>query len=126
VSVDLHAAQVPRSVRSISKNDFAAFTRALTCLSKYGDEVTICASPDGLALTATNSSLSAYCRVTYGGQYFTHYTIDDDKGKGRSAMDAVGEGPETVAGQLLARVSEHAITPLPRSSVLFLSRFSQS
>ncbi|EIN09554.1 hypothetical protein PUNSTDRAFT_133340 [Punctularia strigosozonata HHB-11173 SS5] len=83
------------------------FTRALTCLSKYGDDLNIYASPDKLALTTTNSSRTAHTSVTYGRRYFTRYVISDDKNKGKGKAKATGDdaddGSEIVAGQLLTK-----------------------
>ncbi|KAH9919950.1 Rad9-domain-containing protein [Amylocystis lapponica] len=73
-------------------------TRALLCLSKYGDDLTIYATSQKLSLSAMNSSLSAYCRFKYERQFFSRYTLGD-----RSAA-ANDEGEESsVIGQLNAK-----------------------
>ncbi|KAG6885925.1 hypothetical protein C0993_007943, partial [Termitomyces sp. T159_Od127] len=71
------------------------FTKALTCLSKYGDELSLYATPDSLSLSATNSSKSAYCRFKYEKLFFTRYGLnatnenrDDDF---ESAMGITGQ-----------------------------------
>ncbi|EKM50030.1 uncharacterized protein PHACADRAFT_264515 [Phanerochaete carnosa HHB-10118-sp] len=53
-------------------------TRALTCLSKYGDDMVVYATRQHLALSATNSSLSAYCRFKYSRQFFSRYTVQEE------------------------------------------------
>lgn len=70
------------------------FIRALTCLSRYGDDVVISANPEQLSLSATNSSLSAYCCFKYGRRFFSRYKFRDGV-----AQDDV----QDVKGQLLAK-----------------------
>ncbi|KAG5221467.1 Rad9-domain-containing protein [Salix suchowensis] len=54
-----------------------AFTKALHCLSKYGDDLTIHATDECLTLSTTNSSMSAYCRFKYERQFFSkHRTVE--------------------------------------------------
>ncbi|KAI0063981.1 hypothetical protein BV25DRAFT_1801221 [Artomyces pyxidatus] len=78
------------------------FTRALTCLSKYGDDLSIYATPDTLSLSTTNSSLSAYCRFRYGRQFFVKYHVGDRGApRGGSADDV--EEVQSVTGQLLTK-----------------------
>ncbi|RDX50973.1 hypothetical protein OH76DRAFT_1379988 [Lentinus brumalis] len=59
-------------------------TRALTCLSKFGEEVILVATPETLALSSTNSSNSAYGRFKYPRSFFSKYRVDaalvDDDG----------------------------------------------
>ncbi|TFY50908.1 hypothetical protein EVJ58_g10835 [Rhodofomes roseus] len=50
-------------------------TRALACLSRYGDELTIYATPDTLALSSTSQSQSAFCRFKYRRQFFSRYSL---------------------------------------------------
>ncbi|KIJ18756.1 hypothetical protein PAXINDRAFT_161563 [Paxillus involutus ATCC 200175] len=68
------------------------FIRALTCFSRYGDDLVIYADSESLTLSATNSSLSAYCRFRYGKMFFSRYKV----GNGVN-------GDEDVKGQLLAK-----------------------
>src|SRR5882762_4117195 len=82
----------------------AAFTRALTCLSKYGDDLSIYATPDVLSFSATNSSLSAYCRFRYGRQFFVKYCVGDKNSQTELDMGDVRE-TRTVTGQLLTKAS---------------------
>ncbi|KAG2150578.1 Rad9-domain-containing protein [Suillus clintonianus] len=70
------------------------FIRALTCLSRYGDDVVICANPEHLTLSATNSSLSAYCHFQYGRRFFSRYKFRDGVAQ---------DGVQDVKGQLLAK-----------------------
>lgn len=80
----------------------AAFTRALTCLSRYGDDLVIHADAEGLSLSSTNSSLSAYCRFKYGTRFFSRYRVGNgvngDQGTSANATN------DDVKGQLLTKV----------------------
>ncbi|KAG5647049.1 hypothetical protein DXG03_001419 [Asterophora parasitica] len=78
----------------------AAFTKALTCLSKYGDELSIYATSDSLALSATNSSKSAYCRFKYERLFFSKYSIAATPGE---AWSNEIEQTVNVTGQLLTK-----------------------
>lgn len=71
-----------------------AFIRALTCLSRYGDDVVISANPEHLSLSGTNSSLSAYCCFKYGRRFFSRYKFRDGVAQ---------DGVQDVKGQLLAK-----------------------
>ncbi|KAI8996525.1 Rad9-domain-containing protein [Trametes punicea] len=51
------------------------WTRALTCLSKFGEDLTIIATPETFALSATNQSLSAYGRFKYAKSFFSRYRV---------------------------------------------------
>ncbi|KAF8578223.1 hypothetical protein K439DRAFT_1247150, partial [Ramaria rubella] len=52
------------------------FTKSLTCLSRYSDDVIIQAAPDFLFLSATNSSKSAFCRIKLTSQYFEKLKVN--------------------------------------------------
>src|ERR1700722_6270444 len=97
--------------------------RALTCLTKYGDELAIYASPDSLSLSATNSSLSAYCRFTYSKDVFTRYKVNKNQG----SQDGSGDVP-TAQGKLLTKVRSPSYAGIPEGpSFLFsFSHYSQS
>ncbi|KAF8894106.1 Rad9-domain-containing protein [Infundibulicybe gibba] len=73
-----------------------SFTRALSCLSRYGDELCIYASRDSLCFSATNSSKSAYCRFKFKRQFFVKYNVT-----GAQAEEV--EEALTVTGQLLTK-----------------------
>ncbi|KAH7927158.1 hypothetical protein BV22DRAFT_1061582 [Leucogyrophana mollusca] len=73
------------------------FLRALTCLSKYGDELVIHADSNYFSLSATNSSLSAYCRFKFSKRFFSKYRVGAAEGSSRP-----GE-PQDVKGQLLSK-----------------------
>jgi cell cycle checkpoint control protein RAD9A len=80
-----------------------AFVKALTCLSRYGDELTIYATPDSLSLSATNSSKSAYCRFKYQKGFFSKFKLNAPA----VAQDLSTEEFEdmvSVTGQLLTKV----------------------
>ncbi|EJD07267.1 uncharacterized protein FOMMEDRAFT_164289 [Fomitiporia mediterranea MF3/22] len=51
------------------------FTRAITCISKYGDEMIIHAGQDGLVLSALNLPKTAYCSFTYRKNFFLRYVV---------------------------------------------------
>ncbi|KIP03421.1 hypothetical protein PHLGIDRAFT_497258, partial [Phlebiopsis gigantea 11061_1 CR5-6] len=72
-------------------------TKALTCLSKYSDELVMYATREHFILSATNSSLSAYCRFKYGRQFFQRYSARDHP--------TLDEKPDDVrvSGQLLVK-----------------------
>jgi cell cycle checkpoint control protein RAD9A len=80
-----------------------AFTKALVCLSKYGDDLTLHATPESLSLSATNSSLSAYCRFKYAQQFFSKYRVGEGNA-GKFTQASLNE-PPLVSGQLLVKVS---------------------
>ncbi|KAJ3999627.1 Rad9-domain-containing protein [Lentinula boryana] len=69
------------------------FTRALACLSRYGEELCIYASSDTLSFFCTNSSKSAYCRFKFNKEFFSRYRVGDPA-KGVH---------DSVVGQLMAK-----------------------
>ncbi|KAJ3984736.1 Rad9-domain-containing protein [Lentinula detonsa] len=69
------------------------FTRALACLSRYGEELCIYASSETLSLFCTNSSKSAYCRFNFNKEFFSRYRVGDSA---KGAHDGV-------VGQLMAK-----------------------
>ncbi|EMD39207.1 hypothetical protein CERSUDRAFT_104454 [Gelatoporia subvermispora B] len=69
-------------------------TRALFCLARYGDELTIHASPEQLTISTTNSSLSAFGRFKYPSAFFSRYSLTAG-----ADPDDVDAGPN-VSGQL--------------------------
>ncbi|KAK0225862.1 Rad9-domain-containing protein [Armillaria fumosa] len=74
------------------------FTKALTCISRYGDELTLNATPECISLSATNSSKSAYCRFKYDRQFFQKYKV--------GSLDSFADDIEEViqvTGQLLTK-----------------------
>ena len=75
----------------------SAFTKALFCLSKYGDDLTLHASADVLALSTTNSSKSAYCRFRLAKSFFSRYHLE-------IPSDTDSDEPEDVIGQVLTKV----------------------
>ena len=79
---------------------FVAFTKALLCLSKYGDELTLHASADDFALSATNSSKSAYCRFRLAKTFFSRYHLEIASDIDSDEMGAPGD----VIGQVLTKV----------------------
>ena len=79
------------------------FAKALNCLSKYGDELSIYATSDFLSFSATNSSKSAYCRFKYDRPFFSRYRLGVSQTKN---VDSSNEGHElqNVTGQLMTKV----------------------
>ncbi|KIK67139.1 hypothetical protein GYMLUDRAFT_238472 [Collybiopsis luxurians FD-317 M1] len=69
------------------------FTRALSCLSRYGEDLCIYASAETLSLFCTNSSKSAYCRFKFSHEFFSRYRVGDP------AKDI----HDTVVGQLMTK-----------------------
>jgi hypothetical protein len=82
----------------------AAFTKALTCLSRYGDDLTIYGTPETLSISATNSSMSAYCRFKYSKQFFSRYNVGPSQ-RDDGALGNQAERVSSVTGQLLTKVS---------------------
>ncbi|KAH7909331.1 Rad9-domain-containing protein [Hygrophoropsis aurantiaca] len=73
------------------------FLRALACLSKYGDDLVIHADQNYFSLSATNSSLSAYCRFKYSKRFFSRYKVGSADGTDES------RDSQDVKGQLLTK-----------------------
>ncbi|KAH8108884.1 Rad9-domain-containing protein [Phellopilus nigrolimitatus] len=71
------------------------FTRALTCIAKYGDEMILHAGPDTLVLTSMNQPKTAFCSFTYGRTFFQRYALaqPQTQTKGSAA------GPSRSGGQ---------------------------
>lgn len=85
---------------SIDSSGLKSFTRTLACMSKYSDELFINAISNSVTFSATNASLSAYCRFTYDRSFFTRFNIGD-----RDVRDALPdmddtERTQTASGQL--------------------------
>ncbi|KAF4567626.1 hypothetical protein EYR40_006627 [Pleurotus pulmonarius] len=74
------------------------FTKALHCLSKYGDDLTMHATDECLTLSTTNSSMSAYCRFKYERQFFNKYTLGS-----HGSTFGETQGATNVTGQLLTK-----------------------
>lgn len=88
-----------------------AFTRALICLSKYGEEMTLNATPDEITLSCTNSSMTAYCSFKYSRDFFQRYNLGPAKqsryGHGetsRSARINDEDEPKHVINQVQTKV----------------------
>ncbi|KAI0255715.1 Rad9-domain-containing protein, partial [Lactifluus subvellereus] len=85
---------------SLDSSGLKSFTRALTCISKYSEELFINAMPNSVSFSATNASLSAYCRFTYDRSFFTKFNIGDGNVRdGISDLDNM-EQVQAVTGQL--------------------------
>ncbi|KAJ7462242.1 Rad9-domain-containing protein [Mycena galericulata] len=74
------------------------FTRALTCLSRYGEDLAIYATSETISLSTTNSSKSAYCRFKYARQFFSKYSVGSP-----DAWANVEDDTCVVTGQLLTK-----------------------
>ncbi|CAA7261786.1 unnamed protein product [Cyclocybe aegerita] len=79
-----------------------AFTKALSCLSRYGEELSIYATPESLSFSTTNSSKSAYCRFKYEKQFFSRYRLGVYH-TARDEWDNEIEEVRSVTGQLLTK-----------------------
>ncbi|KAG7098847.1 hypothetical protein E1B28_000750 [Marasmius oreades] len=82
---------------SFDSHALKPFIRALTCLSRYGEELTIYATPETLSMSCTNSSKSAYCRFRYSRQFFSKYRL------GISRAGTINPEGDTVTGQLMTK-----------------------
>ena len=80
-----------------------AFTKSLTCLSRYGDDIVIRARPDALFLTATNSSKSAFCRVKLMSEFFNKYKVTTSTPPRTQPSNLEDDG--TITGQLFVKVT---------------------
>lgn len=79
----------------------SAFTKGVTCLSKYGDEMYIFASAEYLILSATNTAETSYCRFQYSRMFFTRYNVGS-RGTNRPSGS---QEPAGVSGQVLTKAS---------------------
>ncbi|KDR75080.1 hypothetical protein GALMADRAFT_69752 [Galerina marginata CBS 339.88] len=87
---------------SLDAFSLKVLTRALTCLSKYGDELSIYATPEFLSLSSTNSSKSAYCRFKYERQFFSRYRLGTSASGNHDWENEVDES-QNVTGQLMTK-----------------------
>lgn len=96
-------------------------------MSKYSDELFINAISNSVTLSATNASLSAYCRFTYDRNFFTRFNVGN-----RDVRDALpdmddAEQTETAAGQLCVQVHFLAgETPASHSKALIVALANHS
>ena len=79
-----------------------AFTKGITCLSRYGDEMYLFATSEYLMLSATNTAETSYCRFQYSRMYFSRYHL----GQTGSNRPSGSQEPDSVSGQLLTKVSQ--------------------
>ena len=79
-----------------------AFTKGVTCLSRYGDEMYIFAAAEYLVLSATNTAETSYCRFQYSRMFFTRYNI----GQRRLDRPSESQEPDDVSGQVLTKASQ--------------------
>ncbi|KAG8729766.1 hypothetical protein FRC12_020743, partial [Ceratobasidium sp. 428] len=86
---------------TLSPTSLRTFTKGLTCIARYGDELCIHATSEQLTLCATNSSKSAYCGIKFLPEFFDLYRV----GTPTDAWGMTPEGGEerTVRGQLLVK-----------------------
>ncbi|KAG8701622.1 hypothetical protein FRC08_003991 [Ceratobasidium sp. 394] len=86
---------------TLSPTSLRTFTKGLTCIARYGDELCIHATSEQLTLCATNSSKSAYCGIKFLPEFFDLYRV----GAPTDAWGMTPEGGEqlTVRGQLLVK-----------------------
>ncbi|KAG8746836.1 hypothetical protein FRC10_003358 [Ceratobasidium sp. 414] len=86
---------------TLSPTSLRTFTKGLTCIARYGDELCIHATSEQLTLCATNSSKSAYCGIKFLPEFFDLYRV----GAPTDAWSMTPEGGEerTVRGQLLVK-----------------------
>ncbi|KAM5544194.1 hypothetical protein V8D89_001854 [Ganoderma adspersum] len=72
-------------------------TRALACLSKFGDDLVIVATSETFALSSTNSAMTAYGRFKYPRSFFSRYRVES-----RPVGDEIEELPN-VSGQIVTK-----------------------
>ena len=89
-------------VMKILMLELLAFTKGVTCLSRYGDEMYMFASAECLILSATNVAETSYCRFQYSRVFFTRYNL----GQRGTNRPGGSQEPVGVSGQVLAKVSQ--------------------
>ncbi|KAF8488856.1 Rad9-domain-containing protein [Russula emetica] len=94
---------------SIDSSGLKSFTRSLVCMSKYSDELFINALPNSVSFSATNTSLSAYCRFTYERSFFTKFNVGDRDGI--PDLDDT-EQSQTVTGKCASLLNKGLFQPL--------------
>lgn len=85
-------------------------------MSKYSDELFINAVPNSVSFSATNASLSAYCRFTYDRNFFTRFSVGDRNVRDRIPDLDDMQHSQTVTGQLCVQV------PPPRVNECLLTQ----
>jgi cell cycle checkpoint control protein RAD9A len=73
-------------------------------MSKYSEELFINALPNSVSFSATNTSLSAYCRFTYERSFFTKFNVGDSNLRDVIPHLDDTEQSQTVTGQLCVQV----------------------
>ena len=79
-----------------------AFTKGVTCLSRYGDEMYMFAATEYLMLSATNVAETSYSRFQYSRVFFTRYNL----GQGGSNRPGGSQESVSVSGQVLTKASQ--------------------
>ena len=100
-----------RKKRNYSKKSLVplVFSKALNCLSKYGDELSIYATSEFLSFSAINSSKSAYCRFKYDRPFFSRYRLGVSQTRNNDLNDDVRE-LQSVTGQIMTKVNNGEVT----------------
>ncbi|RPD64143.1 hypothetical protein L226DRAFT_611743 [Lentinus tigrinus ALCF2SS1-7] len=80
---------------TVDATAFKHLSRALSCLSRIGEEVILVATPETLALSSTNSAHSAYGRFKYPRSFFSKYLVNP------GPVD-VGDAP-SISGQIATK-----------------------
>jgi cell cycle checkpoint control protein RAD9A len=88
-----------------------AFTKGVTCISKYGDEMYIFASAECLILSATNTAETSYCRFQYSRMFFTRYSV----GQKELNRPSGSQEPFGISGQVLTKASQ--LLPVQRFGI---------
>ncbi|KAF9649182.1 hypothetical protein BDM02DRAFT_3260512 [Thelephora ganbajun] len=84
---------------TLDPGSLRSFTKGMTCLSKYGDEMYIFAAAECLILSATNIAETSYCRFQYSRVFFTRYNV----GQRGSDCPSGSQEPVGVSGQVLTK-----------------------
>ncbi|KIY44395.1 hypothetical protein FISHEDRAFT_8189, partial [Fistulina hepatica ATCC 64428] len=81
-------------------------TRALACMSRYGDDITIHVDTDSFCVSATNSSETAYCKFRYERLFFSRYYANINYGE---SFEAGKLSAKTLLSILKNRSFENAV-----------------
>ncbi|SCZ98731.1 BZ3500_MvSof-1268-A1-R1_Chr3-1g05581 [Microbotryum saponariae] len=67
------------------------FTRAIACLTKWGEEIHVAAAPRQLKLSSINASRTAFAAVTFPAHFFPSYHVRAPAGEAIVSFSVVGK-----------------------------------
>jgi cell cycle checkpoint control protein RAD9A len=85
------------------------FTKALTCLSKFGEELSLAANRDGLVLSTVNSSKSAYARFSFPRDFFQSYQLTTGTAQNSQGFSQTQRVDREPKGELLVKVRSNRV-----------------